>query len=108
MHQCANHASVTVVDYSLVLVEKVGETIAELAKRDIHRYRRVIKCLGLLEQDPKYPGLASTRYQTLFSATGEPIWESYVENHTPSAWRVWWYYGPEAGTITVVDLGPHP
>lgn len=96
------------MDYSLVLVEKVEETIADLAKHDVRKHKKVIKCLGFLEQDPKYPSLASTRYQTMYSATVEPIWESYVENHLPSAWRVWWFYGPEDGEITVVDLGPHP
>ena len=33
-------------------------------------------------------------------------WE--VENRTPGAWRLWWCYGPEADTITLVTVGPHP
>ncbi len=36
------------------------------------------------------------------------LWESYVENKTPSAWRVWWIYGPADGQITIVTIGPHP
>lgn len=36
------------------------------------------------------------------------MWESYVENNTPSAWRIWWFDGPGDEVITVVDVGPHP
>jgi hypothetical protein len=31
-----------------------------------------------------------------------------VENDAPSAWRIWWFYGPDRGEITVVNIGPHP
>jgi hypothetical protein len=34
--------------------------------------------------------------------------ESYIENRTPSAWRIWWYFGPKDGQLTVVMIGPHP
>jgi hypothetical protein len=39
------------------------------------------------------------------------VWDSYVENRTPGAWRIFWQYGPdEAGlrVITVLYIGPHP
>jgi hypothetical protein len=52
--------------------------------------------------------LNSHRYRSLDSVFGETVWESYVENHAPSAWRIWWLYGPDDDMITVVDLGPHP
>jgi hypothetical protein len=41
-------------------------------------------------------------------AAGQPLWDSYVENHTPSAWRIFWHYGPGDGEITIVTIGPHP
>lgn len=37
-----------------------------------------------------------------------PIWQSYVENNTPGAWRVTWVYGPKAGQITIVSFHSHP
>ncbi|MBY6383073.1 hypothetical protein HG717_03960 [Rhodococcus erythropolis] len=37
---------------------------------------------------------------------GKQIWNSYVENGTPSAWRMYWIYdGPD--TIHVLSVGPH-
>lgn len=94
--------------FELSLARKVQEALDELAAHDQRKYRRVLRCLGLLEQDPTYPSLSSHPYQNVKGPHGETIWESYVENNTPSAWRVWWYYGPGQREITVFDLGPHP
>jgi hypothetical protein len=87
--------------------EEVQATIDNLEQTDQKRYRKVIKCLALLAENPRHSGLNTHRYSSLDEAFGERIWESYVENNTPSAWRIWWFYGAEGGQITVVDLGPH-
>jgi hypothetical protein len=69
----------------------------------------VRKTLGLLEtQGPRYPGLNSHPYSSLQGPNGEDVWESYAENKTPAAFRVFWYYGPGRGVITVVAITPHP
>jgi hypothetical protein len=47
-------------------------------------------------------------YQSIPGPGGVPLWESYVENKTPSAWRIWWIYGPDDGQITIVTIGPRP
>ena len=36
------------------------------------------------------------------------VWESYLENDTPGAGRLFWVYGPDKGDITVIGLEPHP
>lgn len=72
------------------------------------RLKKVRKTLGLLERDPRYPGLNSHKYDSISGANGEEIWESYVENRTPSAWRVFWHYGPKGGQITIVSIASHP
>jgi hypothetical protein len=73
------------------------------------KLKKVRKALRLLEQaGPQYPGLHSHDYQSIPGPGGSTLWESYVENKTPSAWRVWWIYGPETGQITITTIGPHP
>ena len=72
------------------------------------KHKKVLKCLGLLEINPKYPGLNSHRYDNYDDVFGEKIWESYVENKTPGAYRVFWHYGPDEGEITIVAITPHP
>ncbi len=76
--------------------------------QDPKRAKKIAECLGLLEQNHRHPSLASHRYESFDSFYGEKVWESYVEQGTPSAWRVWWFFGPDAGEITVVSIGPHP
>ncbi len=94
--------------FEVEITETAASRIDDLRKRDQRRHKKVVKTLGFLEQDPHHPGLASHRYETLDSRHGEKVWESYVENRTPSAWRLWWFFGPGEGKITVVDVGPHP
>jgi len=84
------------------------EQLAELERTNPKKYRKVLKCLGLLEGDPRYPGLHSHRYGDYDDVHGEKIWESYVENKTPGAFRVFWHYGPDDGEITIVAITPHP
>lgn len=72
------------------------------------KWKKVRKALLLIEQDPRYPGLNSHPYQSIKPLNGGTVWESYVENHTPSAWRIWWEYGPQDGDLTIVTIGPHP
>jgi hypothetical protein len=50
----------------------------------------------------------SHKYASIWGPDGEEVWESYVENRTPGAWRIWWIYGPAADTLTIVTIGPHP
>jgi hypothetical protein len=68
----------------------------------------VAKCIYLLRLDPKLPGLNSKRYKSFDGRFDKPIWQSYAENRTPGAYRVFWHYGPEKDEITVVAVTPHP
>lgn len=77
-------------------------------KRDLAKLKRVRNCLAKIEQNPKHPGLNSHKYIDLKGPNGEEVWESYVENNTPSAWRIFWHYGPNQAIITVVAITPHP
>ena len=72
------------------------------------KLKKVRKALGLLQTNPRHPGLNSHKYTSLHGASGEDVWDSYVENNTPAAWRIFWHYGPGDGQITVVTIGPHP
>lgn len=97
---------------NIEIVASVQAVIATLTSsgktRDPARAKKVAKTLRLLAENPHHPSLNSHRYQVLDKELGEAVWESYVENRTPSAWRVWWFFGPGDDTITVLRLGPHP
>lgn len=98
--------------FRLLFTREARRQLEDLAhdddKQNQPKLTRVRKCLGLLETDPRHPGLNSHKFSDLRGANGEDVWESYVENKTPAAWRVFWHYGPGQGVITVVAITPHP
>ena len=36
------------------------------------------------------------------------VWQSYLENKTSGAMRMYWVYGPDQKDITIIGLEPHP
>ena len=39
---------------------------------------------------------------------GMKVWQSYLENKTSKARRMYWVYGPNQKDITIIGLEPHP
>ena len=77
-------------------------------KDEIKLYKKIGKALVLLAKDPRYPGLNSHEISSLSVRYGQKVWESYLENRTPAAGRIFWTYGPGQGDITIVAIEPHP
>lgn len=77
-------------------------------KKEEKLYKQVGKAMYLLSQNPRYPGLQSHEITSLSSRYGMKVWESYLENNTPAAGRIFWVYGPSQGDITIIGLEPHP
>ena len=72
------------------------------------QFRAVDKALDFLVVNPRYGGLNSHKYESMKGPNGSDIWESYAENNTPVAYRIFWHYGPGSGKITIVSIVPHP
>ena len=70
--------------------------------------RQMGKAMVLLSGNPRHPGLHSHEITTLTARYGQKVWESYLENNTPKAGRIFWCYGPGQGSITIIGLEPHP
>ena len=68
------------------------------------RLKKVRKVLAFLEEDPRHPGLRVHPFHSLQGPNGEAIFEAFVENQTAGAWRVWFWYGPERETITILMI----
>jgi hypothetical protein len=45
---------------------------------------------------------------SLKGPNGEKVFEAYAEQRTPAAYRVFWYYGPSKGIITIFAITSHP
>jgi hypothetical protein len=72
------------------------------------RAKQLNKAIQLLESDPRHPGLRSHEIEALSRRVGVPVFDSYLENQTPAAGRLFWLFGPSRGCITVIGLEPHP
>ena len=80
----------------------------QLDKTEQKFYRKLTKVLGYLRENPRHNSLASHEINDLTRKYGFKIFQSYLENKTPAAGRMFWAYGPEKGDITVLAVEPHP
>ncbi|MCU0428071.1 MAG: hypothetical protein MUF71_20860 [Candidatus Kapabacteria bacterium] len=85
--------------------ESVSKT---LSADDTKLYKRLAKAVLLLESNPRYPGLQTHEIEPLSRRYGQKVWQSYLQNNTPAAGRIFWVYAPTQGDITIIGLEPHP
>ena len=88
-----------------------AEKTYRLLKADVSqkkRYNDVKKTLRFLAKNPRHNSLQTHEYLSLKGPNGEKIFEAYAEQKTPAAYRVFWYYGPSKGSITIIAITPHP
>lgn len=72
--------------------------------------KQIKKSIGYLAVDPKHPSLKTHVYDSVthpYDPKGK-VFEAYAQNNTPSAYRVFWCYGPDKRQITLVAITPHP
>ena len=77
-------------------------------KNDKTLHKKLGKTMKMLSQNPRHPGIESHEISSLSKRYGMKVWESYLENNTPAAGRVFWVYGPDRRDITIIGLEPHP
>lgn len=80
-----------------------------LLSKDQHRFfKRLVKALGYLQVNPRHNSLQSHEIDALTRRYGMKVWQSYLENQTPAAGRIFWTYGPGRPEITILAVEPHP
>jgi hypothetical protein len=78
--------------------------------------KQVRKTLGYLETNLRAKSLQTHEYESLTRRYGRKIFEAYVQQDTPAAYRVFWYYGDDEvdvngkriPVITIIAITPHP
>ena len=85
-----------------------GVKMSTLGSEDLALARKLGKATRHLADDPAHPGLQSHEITALSSRYGRKVFQSYLENNTPAAGRLYWVYGPDRHEITVIGLEPHP
>jgi hypothetical protein len=85
-----------------------GHESGPLDSHERELFEKLRKAFRHLSRDPYHPGLESHEITDLTRRYGQKVFQSYLENKTPSAGRIFWVYGPERRQITVIGIAPHP
>jgi len=80
----------------------------KIKKKEEQLYKKWGSALKKLSADPMYPSLQTHEISDLSRRYGMKVWQSYLENKTSGAMRMYWVYGPDQKDITVIGLEPHP
>jgi hypothetical protein len=101
----------------LKFASAAAETLRDLERRPHQEglLKQVRKTLALLEANPRHPSLQTHKFRSLRGPNGEEVFEAYVQNQTPGAYRIFFYYGPDRREgkrriplLTIVAITPHP
>jgi mRNA-degrading endonuclease RelE of RelBE toxin-antitoxin system len=98
------------MSFELIITKDANADLKKLEdnKSSAKILKAVIKTLGYLQTNPRHPGLNTHEYTSLSKRFGTKVYEAYVQNNTPDAYRVFWYYGPGKESITIIAITPHP
>ncbi len=96
------------MQFELIYSVEADETLDRLEAQNDKKLIKVQRTLGLLQTDLRNKGLQTHKYQALQGPNGEEVFEAYVENNTPGAYRIFWHYGPGRGVISIIAITPHP
>ena len=73
-------------------------------------FKQVVKCVELLQSNPRHPSLKTHEYNSIENPydPDTKVFEAYIRNRTPGAYRIFWCYGPNKAEITIIAITPHP
>lgn len=83
-------------------------------KDETKLFKQLTKVFLLLSTNPKYNSLNTHEIDALSERYSRrlglkiKVWQSYLENNTPAAGRIYWVYGSGKNEITIIGLEPHP
>ena len=91
-------------------LENRGTSRKAKASKQEGLFKQVVKCIELLQSNPRHPGLNTHEYHSIENPydAHTKVFEAYAQNRTPGAYRIFWCYGPEKGEITIIAITPHP
>lgn len=79
-----------------------------LSKDEEILFKQLAKAIQFLAANPRHTGLNSHEIEPLSKKFGQKVFQSYLENNTPAAGRIFWVYGPNRKEITILGIEPHP
>ncbi|GAC1460020.1 MAG: hypothetical protein NVS2B14_07400 [Chamaesiphon sp.] len=96
------------MQFRLEFQPEAEQALKNLEELNPKKHKKVLKTLGLMETNLRHQSLNTHKYDDLVGPNKEEVFESYVENKAPGAFRFFWYYGPRKSVITILAITPHP
>lgn len=99
------------------LLDGAHEELRRLARsrQDAGLYAQVKKTIEFLAENPRHPSLKTHKFKSLRGPDGQDVFEAYVQNRAPGAYRVFFLYGPDRSegevrisVLTILAITPHP
>ena len=98
--------------FELVFAARARKDLDALERlpRDEGLVRQIKKSLAYLQRNPKHPSLHTHAYASIENPyhPNQKVFEAYAQNRTPSAYRIFWCYGPAKTQLTIIAITPHP
>jgi len=94
-------------EFAIQLTTRARQDLKELKKNKV-AFKAVSKALNYMATNIKHPSLHTHEFRSRKGQNGEKVFESYAQNKTPGAYRIFWHYGPADGEILVVMITFHP
>lgn len=97
--------------FEVILSPKAEGQMEALAKDASKKAiaKAVVKSLRYMKENLRHRSLNTHKYDEMVGPHGEEVFESYAQNNTPGAYRIFWYYGPgKRAIVTVIAIVPHP
>lgn len=80
----------------------IADKSKKVARKAVH------EALKKMQNNLRHPSLNTHKYSEMKGPDGEDVFESYAQNNTPGAYRIFWHYGPGKKKITILTICPHP
>ena len=96
--------------FKIRFTEEAAKQLLDLkrSKSKLRQFKAVGKIIGYMQVNLRHPSLNTHKFDQLKSPFGGAVFESYAQNKTPGAYRIFWVHGPEKGEITILAIIPHP
>ena len=95
--------------FELGFSDRAKEQLRELkTNKDLaKRHKAVQGAFKKLQRNPRHPGLQTHEFYSLKGPNNEKVFEAYAEQNTPAAYRIFFYYGPQRGVISIISVERH-
>ena len=96
--------------YKIFITKNAREKLFELKKdKNLNKkYNLIKKTIKFLSLNPRHISLQTHEYISLKGPNREKVFEAYIEQNTPGAYRLFWFYGPDKSEITIFSIIQHP